>query len=899
GAAGCASPSPSLRRRGASARLRSPESRGPGRRRRPTSMSGVSSPEPPDIEVGRRRRPGPRDSGERRRAEAPRRRREGDGDAQPAAPPPATGSGYGGPGYPTGTPDQGTGGPGWGAAPPPSGQQPGGGIFGGGGGGGTGVGGGGGGGFGMPMIGLIVLLVLCAGAFFLFGGNLFGGSDQPGPDVPPPAAQASATPRPAAQATPTRRQAAATPGATGQGDRWTVMLYQDADDQILEQDIYVDLNEAERVGSSDNVQIVAQIDRYQAGYTGDGNWVSAKRFRVTRDDDLSRVGSEQVADLGEVDMADPRTLVDFATWAMQTYPADKYALILSDHGMGWPGGWTDPTASNRPRADVPIAEALPNQMFLMEIDDALGQIRANTGVDKIELVGMDACLMSGVEVLQSLAPHARYAVASEEVEPALGWAYTSFLSALQENPRMNGADLGRAIVETYIEDDQRIRDDQARAEYAGGGPAGFGSLFGGGPSADQLSQQLSQDVTLTAVDLNAMPQLIDGLNNMAFQLQSVNQRSVAQARTYAQSFTSVFGPTVPPAYIDLGHFASLLQSANPGGELAAALDSVQQGIDAVVVAEKHGPNKPGATGISFYFPNSLLYRSPVAGPASYTQVARRFAESSVWDDFLAFHYTGRQFERAAVAAVVPERGQQVTPPAAGVQVSQVRLSGQEVAPGDTIRISADVRGENVGYVKLFLGYFDQAANSINVVDIDYLESPDTREVNGVFYPDWGDTGQFTVQFDWEPIVFAINDGVNTVEALLTPEEYGAAPEQAIYSVEGIYTYANGEKRYARMYFRDGYLHAVVGFTGESGTGSPREITPTRGDSFTVLQRWMDLDQSGNVAQNVQQEGETIQFGDDPITWEELDAAAGDYIVGFIVEDLDGQEYPAYGAVRVR
>jgi hypothetical protein len=48
-----------------------------------------------------------------------------------------------------------------------------------------------------------------------------------------------------------------------------------------------------------------------------------------------------VASLGEVNMADADTLVDFITWAVQTYPASKHALILSDHGMGWPGGWSD------------------------------------------------------------------------------------------------------------------------------------------------------------------------------------------------------------------------------------------------------------------------------------------------------------------------------------------------------------------------------------------------------------------------------------------------------------------------------------------------------------------------------------------------------------------------------
>ena len=106
------------------------------------------------------------------------------------------------------------------------------------------------------------------------------------------------------------------PGSYASDDTWLVMLYQDADDKILEQDIYVDLNEAERVGSSDNVQIVAQIDRYQAGYQGDGNWTSARRYYVTQDNDLNRVSSQMVEDLGEVNMAAGQTLVDFVAWAM-------------------------------------------------------------------------------------------------------------------------------------------------------------------------------------------------------------------------------------------------------------------------------------------------------------------------------------------------------------------------------------------------------------------------------------------------------------------------------------------------------------------------------------------------------------------------------------------------------
>src|SRR5690606_32216927 len=83
--------------------------------------------------------------------------------------------------------------------------------------------------------------------------------------------------------------------ASGPSDQtWTVMLYQDADDKILEEDIFLDLNEAERVGSSENVQIVAQLDRYNGGYAGDGNWTGTRRYLVTRDDDLQAINSQLV-----------------------------------------------------------------------------------------------------------------------------------------------------------------------------------------------------------------------------------------------------------------------------------------------------------------------------------------------------------------------------------------------------------------------------------------------------------------------------------------------------------------------------------------------------------------------------------------------------------------------------
>ena len=61
----------------------------------------------------------------------------------------------------------------------------------------------------------------------------------------------------------------------------------------------VDLNEAERVGSSDRVKIVAQLDRFLGAFQGDGNWTGTRRYYITQDNDLNSINSQVAQDLGE------------------------------------------------------------------------------------------------------------------------------------------------------------------------------------------------------------------------------------------------------------------------------------------------------------------------------------------------------------------------------------------------------------------------------------------------------------------------------------------------------------------------------------------------------------------------------------------------------------------------
>src|SRR3990172_9134206 len=110
---------------------------------------------------------------------------------------------------------------------------------------------------------------------------------------------------------------------------------------------------------------------------------------------------------------------------------------------------------------------------------------------------------------------------------------------------MDPPDLPRHIVQSYIEDDQRITDDQARSEMLrqGGGMSGLFGLFGE-VTPQMLARQMGQDSTIAAIDLDAIPFLIDEFNQFAYSLQNASQPEVARARAYARSYTSIFGSSV-------------------------------------------------------------------------------------------------------------------------------------------------------------------------------------------------------------------------------------------------------------------------------------------------------------------------------------------------------------------
>ena len=214
-----------------------------------------------------------------------------------------------------------------------------------------------------------------------------------------------------------------------EGQTWTVLMYLcGADLESGEGQASNNLEDLSKRVSSDQVNFVIQTGGSSSWKNEQIDPEKLQRFEM-QGEELKLVEEEKMRNMG-----DPETFADFLKWGVKTYPAEKYMVLLWDHGGGALGG-------------ACLDEVFNNSMMTTaEIADALAQ--ADT---KFELLGFDACLMASYEVATMMSPYANYMVASEEVSSGMGWNYESLGTYLAENPAADGVKLGRSICNSFVD----------------------------------------------------------------------------------------------------------------------------------------------------------------------------------------------------------------------------------------------------------------------------------------------------------------------------------------------------------------------------------------------------------------------------------------------------------------
>lgn len=365
---------------------------------------------------------------------------------------------------------------------------------------------------------------------------------------------------------------------------WTFMVYMAADNN-LDPAALDDINEMEMVGSTDEVNIVVFLDRWDKE-VGPGSWI----YYIVYDENPEEIASPIYVSLGEMNSGDSSTLRFFVSYVTECFPAEKYALVLWDHGYGWFGvcwDWTD--------GDY------------LDIDE----IRSALDGYELTLIGFDACLMSMIEVAYEFVGVADVMVASEAYEPWDGWPYDMFLASLVDNPNTAAEDLAKEIVMNYID------------SY----------------SEDGL---LSTFVTMAAIDLNTLETLVELIDNLAvFLMDHLPEylSVITGAKNSADRYPFGFCPSGP--FIDLYHFVSLLgkycTSLSDNLKLKSKVEDILDTWgDVVIIAMSYNKTHKHALGLTIYFPRNTKIEYY---PEEYRSVGLDFTSETSWDEFLATYFS--------------------------------------------------------------------------------------------------------------------------------------------------------------------------------------------------------------------------------------------------------------------
>jgi hypothetical protein len=414
---------------------------------------------------------------------------------------------------------------------------------------------------------------------------------------------------------------------------WTVMVYLNADNN-LEPFGLRDFLEMASVDDSSQINVVVQFDRHP-GYSPDfDDWSGTLRFHVKKG--MKPLPDQAIEDLGEVDMGEGASVVDFVDWGMQKFPAKRYMLVIWDHGQGWRfksavtpirdisrSAFTEMKNSIPGLKDVkplipafsvspgPVRysssdESSSSKLYNRDLQDAL---EGYLGAKRLDVIGFDACLMAMVETAFALRKVGHVLVASEELEPGDGWDYSRWLGELVKNPTADAKGLGKIVVQAY-------RD----------------------------AYKTSFEVTLSAIDLEKTDQVAGKISLLADACRLKLSTELANIKA-ARGACSNYAPGYGLHGIDLAQFCKELESRtttstikNLASDLRA--DVSAQVIDAFASSDRQGTF--GSYGLAIYFPHRKAAYNSDPDKIGYTEsnliYPVQFVQQHKWDNFLQEYF---------------------------------------------------------------------------------------------------------------------------------------------------------------------------------------------------------------------------------------------------------------------
>jgi hypothetical protein len=307
----------------------------------------------------------------------------------------------------------------------------------------------------------------------------------------------------------------------------------------------------------------------------------------------------------------PTSLLDFVWWATggnQFHTVKKadlkksQMLIISGHGSGVDADFLAMDNSSR------------DSLTIRELSKALADIKFRLG-SKIDILGLDSCLMSTAEVYYQVRDYVGCLVASEGFEPNSGWPYSTILAGLSGGASSVASKIVRDYIEFYF-------------EYALCGQSVDLSACNVG-----LADKLKEAVNCLG------KALIPALDDPAF------SNALILAHWRAQSYKS-------DQYVDLADFAKVLQDEvskidGDTNNLKSGIDDACTKVINTVLGVGNSGNKLGTGGIvleSGYVGPAFQYSTGLSIYFPWSKISFRYgqldlAKDNAWNDFIHLNIT--------------------------------------------------------------------------------------------------------------------------------------------------------------------------------------------------------------------------------------------------------------------
>lgn len=381
---------------------------------------------------------------------------------------------------------------------------------------------------------------------------------------------------------------------------WTIIVYLAADNNLETMGLS-DLDEMEKVGSVDGVNVVVLMDTLTATEGTHWYFVGANQNHIDLESGLNDCDCEEVAGgcPGELNMGNPETLTYCLEKAIAFAPAENYMLVLWDHGGGWWGVCYDESSL--------LPSGSMDRLTMDEVQRAVKAAKQPSGEPvELAIIGYDACFMGMVEVAYENRDLADYMVASITTVPGPGWDYTQWLSGIQKTDK-SAFEVSKKAADTYVE----FYDICA------------GAGLGGYPFT-----------SMGVFDLKEVPALVmEGIAPLAEELEVLTAqyylRGLIQSSESQTPQIQFHGEAFP--FTDIGWYVTLLGEKIPdlNDECTAVFDLLMKAVPYYVYVAPDSDMSLRSYGMSIYFTMSSdkLY-------ANYLTSGLDLVDDTLWDEFL-------------------------------------------------------------------------------------------------------------------------------------------------------------------------------------------------------------------------------------------------------------------------